>query len=182
VLLPPPYCWSGFPLSQLLALRVDTGASTWERGRDRVAQAIRTRARWRSRWSTSITSTTPTATWRGQPCGFTDALRNQLRAYDLAGRFGGEEFAILLPQAREIDALNVAERLRAHVAAMSIPVDDKNESGQVIRLTISVGVAALNGESRELTDMLAAADAALYHAKETGRNKTHVISASAPTA
>jgi diguanylate cyclase (GGDEF)-like protein len=65
---------------------------------------------------------------------------------------------------------------------MSIPVNDKDESGQVIRLTISVGVAALNGESPELTDMLAAADAALYHAKETGRNKTHVISASAPTA
>ena len=43
-------------------------------------------------------------------------------------------------------------------------------------------VAALNGESRELTDMLAAADAALYHAKETGRNKTHVVSASAPIA
>jgi len=43
-------------------------------------------------------------------------------------------------------------------------------------------VAALNGEGRELTDMLAAADAALYHAKETGRNKTHVISASAPIA
>ena len=108
----------------------------------------------------------------------TDALRNQLRVYDLAGRFGGEEFAILLPQAREMDALNVAERLRAHVAAMSIPVDDNDESGPVIKLTISVGVAALNGGSQELTDMLAAADAALYHAKETGRNKTHVVSAS----
>jgi diguanylate cyclase (GGDEF)-like protein len=112
----------------------------------------------------------------------TDALRNQLRAYDLAGRFGGEEFAILLPHAREMDALNVAERLRAHVAAMSVPVDDNDESAPVIKLTISVGVAALTGESQELTDMLAAADAALYHAKETGRNKTHVGSASAPTA
>jgi diguanylate cyclase (GGDEF)-like protein len=108
----------------------------------------------------------------------TDALRNQLRVYDLAGRFGGEEFAILLPQAREMDALNVAERLRAHVAALSVPVGDNAESGPVVKLTISVGVAALNGESRELADMLAAADAALYHAKETGRNKTHLVSAS----
>jgi diguanylate cyclase (GGDEF)-like protein len=109
----------------------------------------------------------------------TDALQSQLRGYDLAGRFGGEEFAVLLPQAREVDALNVAERLRAHIAAMSIPVDDDNPTGPCVRLTISVGVASLDGESRELTDLLAAADAALYHAKETGRNKTHVIPATA---
>jgi diguanylate cyclase (GGDEF)-like protein len=109
----------------------------------------------------------------------TDALRSQLRAYDLAGRFGGEEFVVLLPQAREMDAINVAERLRAHIAAMSIPVGADIESGPSVKLTISVGVAALDGDSRELTDMLAAADAALYYAKETGRNKTHVISATA---
>ena len=112
----------------------------------------------------------------------TDGLRSQLRGYDLAGRFGGEEFVVLLPQAREQDALNVAERLRAHIAGLSIPVDDGDESAGFVRLTISVGVASLDGESRELTDLLAAADAALYHAKETGRNKTHVISASSQTA
>jgi diguanylate cyclase (GGDEF)-like protein len=107
----------------------------------------------------------------------TDALRGQLRNYDLAGRFGGEEFVILLPQTREFDALGVAERLRAHIAAMTIPVDDGEPSGRVVTLTISVGVAALEGERRELTDMLAAADSALYYAKETGRNRTHVITA-----
>jgi diguanylate cyclase (GGDEF)-like protein len=107
----------------------------------------------------------------------TDGLRSQLRGYDLAGRFGGEEFAVLLPQAREQDALNVAERLRAHIASLSIPVDDEDPASGHIRLTISVGVASLDGESRELTDLLAAADSALYHAKETGRNKTHIVSA-----
>jgi diguanylate cyclase (GGDEF)-like protein len=112
----------------------------------------------------------------------TDALRSQLRGYDRAGRFGGEEFVVLLPQAREQDALNVAERLRSHIAGLSIPVDDEDESAGCVRLTISVGVASLDGESRELTDLLAAADAALYHAKETGRNKTHVISATSQTA
>ena len=112
----------------------------------------------------------------------TDGLRSQLRGYDLAGRFGGEEFVVLLPQAREQDALNVAERLRAHIAGLSVPVDDGDESAGCVRLTISVGVASLDGESRELTDLLAAADAALYHAKETGRNKTHVISATSQTA
>jgi diguanylate cyclase (GGDEF)-like protein len=110
----------------------------------------------------------------------TDALVGQLRSYDLAGRFGGEEFVVLLPHARETDALNVAERLRAHIAGMSIPVDDDDESGPCVRLTISVGVAALDDASRELTDLLAAADAALYYAKETGRNRTHVMTAAAP--
>ena len=112
----------------------------------------------------------------------TDALQSQLRGYDLAGRFGGEEFVVLLPQAREQDALNVAERLRSYIAGLSIPVDDGDESAGCVRLTISVGVASLNGETRELTDLLAAADAALYHAKETGRNKTHVITATSQTA
>ena len=110
----------------------------------------------------------------------TDALQSQLRAYDLAGRFGGEEFVILLPHAREVDALAVAERLRVHVASLAIPVSDTDASGPYVRVTISVGVTALDGVSRELTDMLAAADAALYHAKETGRNKTHAVTASAP--
>src|ERR1700722_3391039 len=110
----------------------------------------------------------------------TDGLRSQLRSYDLAGRFGGEEFAILLPHAREAAALSVAERLRAHIAGLSVPVGDDPASGPAVQVTISVGVASLNGESRELTDMLAAADAALYYAKETGRNRTYVIPASAP--
>ena len=110
----------------------------------------------------------------------TDALQSQLRSYDVAGRFGGEEFAILLPHARGDDALHVAERLRAHIAGMSIPIGDDPEHGSAVRVTISVGVASLDGANRELTDMLAAADAALYYAKETGRNKTHVIPASAP--
>jgi len=109
----------------------------------------------------------------------TDAIRSQLRNYDLAGRFGGEEFAVLLPHAREPDAISIAERLRTYVAGMAIPVDDLDESAGYVRLTISVGVASLDGVSRELTDMMAAADSALYHAKETGRNKTHAITASA---
>jgi diguanylate cyclase (GGDEF)-like protein len=86
---------------------------------------------------------------------------------------------VLLPHAREVDALTVAERLRAHVAALSIPVNDTDGTGPCVTLTISVGVAALDGDSRELTDMIAAADAAPYHAKEAGRDRTHVISSTA---
>lgn len=106
-----------------------------------------------------------------------DALRGQLRGYDLAGRFGGEEFILLLPQTREADARNVAERLRTHIASMEIPADGDPDCPLQVRITISVGVAALDSGSRELTDLIAAADAALYYAKEAGRNRTHVISA-----
>jgi diguanylate cyclase (GGDEF)-like protein len=103
------------------------------------------------------------------------ALRAHLRSYDLAGRFGGEEFVILLPQTTETDALIIAERLRTHIAAMAIPIED--DAGTCVRLTVSVGIAALDGTARELTDLLAAADSALYYAKDNGRNKTHAMAA-----
>lgn len=104
-----------------------------------------------------------------------DAIREQLRSYDVAGRFGGEEFVVLLPHAGEADAMAIAERLRTHIAGMVIAVDP--DQGTSITLTVSVGVAALDGTARELTDLLAAADSALYYAKENGRNKTHAMAA-----
>ena len=111
----------------------------------------------------------------------TDALRGQLRAYDLAGRFGGEEFVILLPHTHQANALTIAERLRGRIADMSIPIDDDDDSGPSVRLTVSIGVTVLDNDSRELTDLLADADTALYYAKENGRNKTHaVITTSGP--
>ncbi len=110
-----------------------------------------------------------------------DALREQLRSYDLAGRFGGEEFVILLPQTRDANALTIAERLRTYIADMSVPVSE-DDPDNCLRLTVSVGVASLDDTNRELTDLLAAADAALYSAKQTGRNKTHVANANAPLA
>jgi diguanylate cyclase (GGDEF)-like protein len=109
-----------------------------------------------------------------------DVLREQLRGYDVVGRFGGEEFLVLLPQTGEADALIIAERLRAHVAAMSIPVAPGATPEACVRLTVSIGVTALDAAGGELTDLLAAADAALYYAKQTGRNKTHVAAANVP--
>jgi diguanylate cyclase (GGDEF)-like protein len=113
-----------------------------------------------------------------------DALREQLRGYDLIGRFGGEEFVVLLPQTGEADALMIAERLRLDIAAMSIPVDveEDTRSGHRIRLTVSIGVAALGDAGTELADLLTAADAALYHAKQTGRNRIHAATAQVPLA
>lgn len=109
----------------------------------------------------------------------TDAIRGQLRAYDLAGRFGGEEFVVLLPNAREGDAVSIAERLRAYVAAMSIPVTEASQ--EQVRLTISIGVAAMDDSCRVLADLMSAADAALYQAKQSGRNRTCVMPAIAPS-
>jgi diguanylate cyclase (GGDEF)-like protein len=102
-----------------------------------------------------------------------------LREYDLVGRFGGEEFAILLPQAKARDAYRIAERIRAHVAAMPIDVQD-DPTTEPMRLSISIGVAALGarwdtGTGSQLTDLLAAADRALYQAKQNGRDRVCVI-------
>jgi diguanylate cyclase (GGDEF)-like protein len=112
----------------------------------------------------------------------TDALRGQLRAYDLAGRFGGEEFAILLPHTTQVNALIIAERLRTRIAAMPIPIRNDDPSGPSVRLTVSIGVTVLDNASRELTDLLADADTALYYAKENGRNKTHAVTTSGQSA
>jgi diguanylate cyclase (GGDEF)-like protein len=103
-----------------------------------------------------------------------DALTGQLRDYDRAGRFGGEEFVLLLAQATESDARRIAQRLRKYVGNMSVPVSDRPSATRVT-VTISIGVTAMEaGRSRELTDMLAAADFALYRAKQAGRNRVSV--------
>ena len=96
-----------------------------------------------------------------------------LREYDLVGRFGGEEFALLLPQTDEDDARRVAERMRAHIAEMPFDVGDIAGS-EIIRLTVSIGVAALGTTGSQLTELLATADAALYRAKRAGRNQVWV--------
>ena len=98
-----------------------------------------------------------------------------LREYDLAGRFGGEEFVMLLPQTRAPDAFKIADRVRAHIARQPI----STTGGEPVPVSVSIGVAALDaGSSRELTELLAAADAALYRAKASGRNQVQMISTS----
>jgi diguanylate cyclase (GGDEF)-like protein len=100
-----------------------------------------------------------------------DAIKGQSRDYDKAGRFGGEEFVLLLAQADEDDACRIAERLRAHINDLVVPIDDRPEA-PVVRVTISIGVSAMErGINRGLADLLTAADSALYRAKQTGRNR-----------
>jgi len=98
--------------------------------------------------------------------GVAATLRSQLREYDVVGRFGGEEFVVLLPNTEVVEARNVAERLRTHVAHMAVPVNDV-----AITVTVSAGVAVMNLHGEDLLDLLAAADLALYRAKELGRDR-----------
>jgi len=105
-----------------------------------------------------------------------NTLNSLLRDYDLAGRFGGEEFALLWPQTRAVDAFRIAERVRANIASLSI-IAAGTTGGERVQVTVSIGVAALDsGSKRELSELLAAADAALYRAKAGGRDQVQMIS------
>jgi diguanylate cyclase (GGDEF)-like protein len=100
-----------------------------------------------------------------------EALTGQSRDYDRAGRFGGEEFVLLLAQTTEHDACKIAERLRGYVAGLAVQIDDRSDA-PALSVTISIGVTAMTrGENFELTDLLAAADSAMYAAKQAGRNQ-----------
>ncbi len=105
-------------------------------------------------------------------------MTSLLRDYDLAGRFGGEEFSVLLPHTRAVDALRIAERIRSNIAALSI-IAPGAAGGERVQVTVSIGVSALDsGGHRELAELMAAADAALYRAKAGGRDQVQMISTS----
>jgi diguanylate cyclase (GGDEF)-like protein/PAS domain S-box-containing protein len=97
-------------------------------------------------------------------CAIAEVLRRDTREGDLVGRLGGEEFAVLMPATDADVAGQVAERLRAGVAALALHHD-----AVPIRLTVSIGVAASNGT--DLKQLLTEADAALYQAKNGGRDR-----------
>jgi diguanylate cyclase (GGDEF)-like protein len=93
-----------------------------------------------------------------------------LREYDAVGRWGGEEFLVLLPGADLSTAAAAAERLREAVELTPLAAG----GGASLHLTVSVGVAALTAEASSLDDLLKAADGALYRAKAAGRNRVLV--------
>ena len=92
-----------------------------------------------------------------------ETLRAELRAVDTAARFGGDEFAIILPQANTEGALIVAERLRERIEAAAIP--------GVESMTASFGLATFPLHASSRDTLVVAADRALYEAKHTGRNR-----------
>ena len=88
---------------------------------------------------------------------------------DIAGRYGGEEFVVLLPDVDKIGARLFAERLRQLVEALVVDYE-----GQEIRFTISLGVADLGQRTQDHQQLIDWADRALYQSKHGGRNQVSV--------
>jgi len=96
-------------------------------------------------------------------------LRNQVRCEDLAARIGGEEFAVLLPETPLDGAREFAEQFRSAVAETVF-----HPGGVAQHITVSIGIAEARPESGNRSRLMAAADAALYRAKNDGRNRVRV--------
>ena len=103
--------------------------------------------------------------------GLAAELRQQVRGSDVVGRFGGEEFVVLLPRADTDEACKIAERLRHRASVMGVYTDT-----DAVNVTISIGIAVLGVHGRDQFELLAAADLALYRAKDGGRDQVCVHS------
>ncbi len=93
-------------------------------------------------------------------------MQQTLRRIDIAGRFGGEEFVVLLPATDLAHALEAAERLRQTIASTEIKLD----GAPALKVTVSVGVASYEAEDRNLATLIRRADEAMYVCKRSGRN------------
>jgi len=111
----------------------------------------------------------------GHPMGdkvlqeFAKRCKNSVREVDMIGRYGGEEFVILLPETDSETAMQVAERLRASVEGTPMKV-----SGQEVNVTVSIGVSRKDENTLELETLIARADQAMYIAKHKGRNRVAI--------
>ncbi|MBF0502474.1 MAG: diguanylate cyclase [Candidatus Riflebacteria bacterium] len=108
-------------------------------------------------------------------------MRKAIRTHDLPVRYGGEEFALVLPETDMPGAVAVAERVRR-----SIEIEDLEFQGKTIKISASLGVAVFPESAREMDTLIKAADVALYASKENGRNQVTAAPAvhpppSAPT-
>ena len=98
-----------------------------------------------------------------------DTISSILRAVDVSGRIGGEEFAIILPQTQVVHAETIANRLRNLVSQITVPAN-----GTEVAFTVSIGVTKNHDREASINDVLERADTALYEAKTQGRNKVIV--------
>jgi diguanylate cyclase (GGDEF)-like protein len=112
----------------------------------------------------------------GHPAGdvilrdFAAIVTGELRQIDLAARYGGEEFILLLPETTQEGAMLVAQRLRHAVEEAKFRISSGEEGTLSGNLTISLGIAIFPDDAMRKSDLLEAADAALYEAKSRGRN------------
>jgi diguanylate cyclase (GGDEF)-like protein len=106
------------------------------------------------------------------------ALQGAMRQGDLVARYGGEEFVLLLLHCARLPGLGLAERLRAHVADLSL----NDATGGAFSLTASLGVASSSDLGLDLATLLNQADAAMYRAKHRGRNQVDCLPNEEPEA
>jgi diguanylate cyclase (GGDEF)-like protein len=99
---------------------------------------------------------------------FSNTACAHLRSFDLIGRLGGEEFAIVIADGNRDNAVAVAERIRSEFAAAAAVVD-----GHPVAATLSIGIALIR-QSAEAASLLGDADKALYRAKDCGRNRVEL--------
>jgi diguanylate cyclase (GGDEF)-like protein/putative nucleotidyltransferase with HDIG domain len=100
-------------------------------------------------------------------CGVADVFKREARHYDVSARFGGEEFAVLLPDTDAEEALAVAERIRVRVERSTFDVETSATS---VSCTLSIGVATFPGDAHDANALIHQADLAVYRAKRAGRN------------
>jgi diguanylate cyclase (GGDEF)-like protein len=98
-----------------------------------------------------------------------DVLRHELRASDILARYGGEEFIACLPDTEPSAARVAAERIRSNLESSAVQVTQGE--GAVLRVTASIGIAAVSAGSESLERLIERADRALYDAKNGGRNR-----------
>ncbi len=102
--------------------------------------------------------------------------RDSVRNVDIVARYGGEEFVLLLSETDVSMGATVAERLRSAVEELYVEADTPGDMpGKGVRITASLGVAALTQDMTNLSELIASADHALYVAKQTGRNRISVF-------
>lgn len=104
---------------------------------------------------------------------FSDLLQEKIRESDVAGRFGGEEFLILLPQTSCLDAASAAERIRKEVAVYPFRIGDGSDRS--CQFTISLGVYSSPASGQKVEEIINLTNAALYRAKKEGKNKVVVV-------
>jgi diguanylate cyclase (GGDEF)-like protein len=107
--------------------------------------------------------------------GIAVSLAGDLRGYDLTGRYGGDQFAILFPQTGAMEARRISERLRDKIGGDPVVIEDGSHAGYIFRLTVSIGLAAAEAPAGQFSVLVAAADAALREAKAAGRNRVGVL-------
>ena len=95
-------------------------------------------------------------------------VRDTVRADDIFGRFGGEEFLLIMPGRTQEEAYGAAESIRHRIAGYDFESGDHQPLG---RVSVSGGVASFPADARDVVDLLLASDAALYRAKQGGRNR-----------